>query len=1202
MLRTLGQIFCLLLILVHHAYSVCLSSIEEDIVFVLDSSGSIYWYDWLDMLDFVAYLIRNSIPPGSRIGEVVYGNQVSIVFGLDQYSDHEEIAVAVENTVKLGSTTRTKRALRYAYQYVFIPAWDDARSKKIVLITDGQPTDNPCAIASTLKWAGIEVIIVAVGDWYYTTNMDCLVNDVDTDIIELGSFDELEDNLGTLEEVICVNDYDINVIEVQPYAGSGEPTFIEIYNVGGEMDFYGIELVGMYTGEISTSTVVSQGNILLISDDSTLSSDCTTDCVFYHWTGSVESYVEQDADGSINEGFNITILYDGVFVHNAQWVDGANFPNVAQGHSFELILPTSNSQIGPNWRSSCDAGGSPGEQPDDCAGCASDDDCQFQGDSSATCDATIHECNCAALGYYSMVSTCEPLPVPSDCIVHKAQGYDDRYYFNWVQPVFLDALAFMRIEVTFRLSGSSTESVFEETNAPPTSDFEMDDSNINDVRIAAVFNDSDITHWTEEFACVYQEAPTVLPSSSPTGRPSYYPTRLPTVSTVPPVDSCTLQITDSTKVEAVISWVYSGGYTVGGVDTDPAGFDLRWGESATSYFSDAEHSASSADIVLVASWDYTDVVATVAVKGYESGGTVLSETTECTVEQATPSPVAYPVPAPESCVLEVGSSATGSVTITPPNEDYTVADGVIVTLGYLVRVKTTSFTNYNLGFDGTLVQSIILPSETFTVYSISLGTEGDDHPESDKVECDIITLSPTAAPTPANTAWEVPSLSSCEVLVNQGELDADNLVVTISWVKGSQYQQDGGDADLYGFKYKLGGMSGWTEVTGQDVTSVDEVWAKDYANSRLTTYMVSVGQETIDGTLEYPDSKIIPCELTTMDPTSSPSEPPTNMPSLQPSRLPTAAPTFELPVVKFIQTDFSSDEVLYNCQEGRDPLEIQVALSPAPLFPVTVNWEIRDLENQPVTDGFNETSGGITFQDYRTNYKTQNPGCSENGGSCIPGYACLSHYVSDYCVKDVDTVYAKINIFAYDDSIPNEDPWTVKVVFTAADEFIENEFYLNSSHYEIDSTLFEAEVVVYDAESQEFCVADPSNPWCGSGAGGSRFEPWHWMVMLLLCCAAICAGYCAWKQTLKAKRAKRERRIAQEILDDEVRIAEDGYGPGMTATINPLALRGSREVEIPDGEFSISSSEEQEEGSGGEGFNPDKEQFQPTEFKETFEV
>jgi len=1201
MLRALRKTFCLLFILVRHAYSVCLSSIEEDIVFVLDSSGSISWWDWYDMLDFVAYLVRNSIPPGSRIGEVVYGNQVSIVFGLEQYSDHEDIAVAIENTVKLGSTTRTKRALRWAWEYVFVPAWDDARSKKIVLITDGQPTDNPCEIACSLKKAGIEVIIVAVGGWYYTTNMDCLINDVDSDIIELGSFDELEDNLGTLEEVICVNDFDINIIEVQPYVDSDVSTFIEIYNVGGEMDFYGIELTGMYTGEISTSTLVAQGNILLISDDFALSSSCATDCIFYHWTGSVESYAEQNIDGTINEGFDITIYYDGAFLHNAQWVDGSNFPKVAQDHSFELILPSSNNKIGQNWRSSCQTGGSPGEQPEDCTGCENDSDCQFQGDNGATCDTSVHECNCVSQGYYSTVSTCEPLPVPSNCIVHKADGYDDRYYFNWIQPVFLDALAFMRIEITFRLAGSSTESKFEETNAPPTSNFEMDNANVNDVRIAAVFNDSAgaNTHWTEEFTCVYQEAPTVVPSISPTKRPTDYPTGYPTRSTVPPVDSCTLQITDSSKVEAVISWVYSGGYTVGGVATDPTGFNLRWGELDTSFFSDAEHYQSSADIVLVANWDYTNVVATVTVKGYEAGGAVFSNQTDCTVEQATPSPVAYPVPAPDSCIVDVTIGATALVTIYPPSEDYTVANGDIVTLGYLVRVETTSFTNYILGYDGTMEQSIIIPSVDYTVYAVSLGTEGDDHPESDEVECDIITLSPTSAPTPASTAWEVPALSSCEVMITRKEI-GESILATISWVKGSQYQHDGADADLFGFKYQLGGTSGWSEVEGQDVSSIEDLWAKDSANARLTTYMAAVGKETIDGILQYPASSLIPCVLNTMDPTMSPSEPPTVMPSLPPTRLPTGTPTFEQPVVSFIQTVFSSNEVRYNCQEGRDPVEIQVALSPASLFPVTVHWEIRDLEDQPVTDGFNETSGGITFQDYRTNYKTLNPGCSEYDEACIPGYECLSHFFSDYCVKDVGTVYEKIKIFAYDDSIPNEDPQIVKVVFTAADEFKENEFYLNSSHYDIHSTLFEANLVVYDADSQEFCVADPSNPGCGSVGDSSRFKPWHWIVMLSLIFAAIAAGYCAWKQNFKHKKAKRDRQIAQEILDDEVRIAEDGYGAGMTATVNPLAWRGSNEVEIPDGEFSISSSEEQEEGYGHTPFTP-KEQFAPMELVETFQ-
>ena len=77
----------------------------------------------------------------------------------------------------------------------------------------------------------------------------------------------MEYSLGTFEEVLCTSDFDLNVIEVQPYSGAGKARFIEIYNQGGAMDAYGIHLSGMYTGDISTSTVVSQGYILLISED-----------------------------------------------------------------------------------------------------------------------------------------------------------------------------------------------------------------------------------------------------------------------------------------------------------------------------------------------------------------------------------------------------------------------------------------------------------------------------------------------------------------------------------------------------------------------------------------------------------------------------------------------------------------------------------------------------------------------------------------------------------------------------------------------------------------------------------------------------------------------------------------------------------------------------------------------------------------------
>jgi len=657
-------VLCCLFFVLRKVNAVCLSSIDEDVVFVLDSSGSVSQTDWKKMLKFVSTLVTTALPQGTRVGEVIYGSYSTVWFGLDQFTNFDRISDAVENSVKYGGATYTGKALKTAQKKVFQASWDNDRVKKIVLVTDGYPSRNPCYMAPKLKGDNIKVIVVAVGNWIRNTNMNCLVNDPNEDIIKLGSFGDMEDNLGTVETVICANDFDLNIIEVQPYTGSGTPRFIEIYNLNGDMNFFGLELSGMYGGEIDRSTIIPQGNILLISEDSTMSSRCTTDCVFYHWEGSTDNYDAQDSDGTINEGFLISIRYDGGFIHKAEYTQNGGFPRIAPGHSFELLYPASNHKLGCNWRSSCEVGGSPGELPEDeCDGCTDTSDCRSQGDTGASCDTANHLCTCSEPGYYDWGSSCLPLPTPSDCIVQEVSGADNRYYIDWTQPEFVDILAFLHIKIKFTLSGSQYESTLEEQNAPPTSNFAIDDGHRDEVRIVAVFNKSMGSYYTEELFCILMEAPTLSPSRVPSKLPTSPPTLAPILAIVPEVDHCELTISDNTNTDAEISWTYTGTYIVGGIATDPSGFVLRWGETTVSYFSSVSGTGISgpvgrSDIVLIASWNYTKVVATVTVEGYEDGAPTFSTAVSCSIQQATPSPTLYVVPAPEYCEVNVTVGGT----------------------------------------------------------------------------------------------------------------------------------------------------------------------------------------------------------------------------------------------------------------------------------------------------------------------------------------------------------------------------------------------------------------------------------------------------------------------------------------------------------------------------------------------------------------
>jgi len=1197
--RRLDIIIIFWLYILQHVHSTCLSSLDEDIVFVLDSSWSIWRSQWPGILDFVASLVSQSLPQGTRVGAVVYGSAVATSFGLEQYSTFDEIAAAIKDIDKLGGITKTKLALEEAYS-VFEAAWDVTRARKLVLLTDGEPSDYPCQIAPTLKSGGIKVITIVVGDWYEETNMDCLVNDADQDVIPFGSFTQMQNSLGTVEEVLCSIDYDINVIEVQAYSDS--PRFIEIYNMGASVDVYGLQLSGMYSGTIWSSTTVPQGDILLISDDESLAADCASNCVFYHWTGNTQSYVEPADDGTINEGFSI-VIYDasGSDIHSVMWTDNAGFPNVANGRSFELLLSMSNNNLGSNWRSSCYTGGTPGELPgDECPGCENDSECKFQGDQNATCITASRTCRCADSGYYIQGSTCEPLPAPSNCVAQASPGYDNRYKFDWIQPDFVDSLAFMRIEITFTLSGSYTENMLEILSAPPTSVFAIEDEYIDDVRITAVFNKTDVSYWTEDLYCVVQNVPTVSPSETPSKTPTEVPSHSPIVSPVPEVESCELRIAETTKTEAKISWVWNGEYEVGGVKADPTAFVLKWGESATNYFSYVESSARDYEISLVASWDYSRVVATVTVQGFE-GGAVLSQSVDCSVMQATPSPVAYPVPAPDACTLDINvGGEIGIVTITAP-DNYTVSDNNIVNLGYLVRIVTNSYTDYNLGFEGNKERSVIIPSSTYDVYAVSLGTEGDKHPESDQTECDVVTPQPTPYPTVAVTKYEVPTLSSCEVLVESID-SLDNFLVKISWVKGSQYTHDGISENLKGYKYKLGGMSEWRDVDGDATSSKTVLWSASYAAFELITYMIAVGwEENNDGVIEYPDSSSIPCDLVTKDPTIFPTSKPSKYPTNYPSSKPTGSPTFELPEIGFVATNAITGSILYNCMEGDAGIEIQLWQWPVSLYPMKVSWEIVDNNGVPVVDIFNETSGTVSFEEYRTNYKSESPSCSEPDGTCIPEYVCLSHAGYDYCVKDVGTVYEKIYLTANDDEISNEDPEYFYLVLRTSEFYSSNVFYENSSQIIINSQSSNATIKLFDAASQAFCLVSPGSLAC---LGGQQFalEWWHWMIIIALILLLIMAVVFYRYQSTAAERALRDQKLAEEAWDNEVLIGEEGWGPGTSTHRNPLALSVIPRKEtfratptMPEGEEGEDDGEDRVEMTRA--FEIKKSQFLPTESK-----
>jgi len=355
--------------------------------------------------------------------------------------------------------------------------------------------------------------------------------------------------------------------------------------------------------------------------------------------------------------------------------------------------------------------------------------------------------------------------------------------------------------------------------------------------------------------------------------------------------------------------------------------------------------------------------------------------------------------------------------------------------------------------------------------------------------------------------------------------------------------------------------------------------------------------------LTYPDSSAIPCDLVTMDPTNSPSQRPSTPPTPFPTEPPTSAPTFYSPEVSFVQTNVLSGEISYNCLEGdENGVEVQISLSPAALLPVPVNWQILNSEGEPISNGFNQTSGTVSVSNYKKNYKSKSPACTEPEGECIEGYDCVSHLGTDYCVKDVgETVYEKIYLYAYNDGISNNGYEAFKLQFSPPGKYSNNEFYSNASHYSISLDNYYANIMLYDAESAAFCLVSPGSRSCLGDEGGFLLEWWHWTIIVLLCLSLTIALYCARKKHADAKRAKRAKQVAEEALRNEVIIAEEGLEAGTQIQMNPLARTGLKKKRTKAAKVEPVETLEGQDTEGNE-FLGLKHQYRPQSTNEAFEV
>ena len=154
--------------------------VKVDLCLIIDSSGSIRDHNprdgsdnWETQLDFLSDLVGDFTvgPDATRVGAVVFSEQVRLEFPLDRYTSVEALQGALKAIPYMGQTTNTPEALSQTRNLCFNPSTGD-RSDAVnlaIIVTDGVPYPpyrrTPALDAAvSLRNAGVEMIAVGITD------------------------------------------------------------------------------------------------------------------------------------------------------------------------------------------------------------------------------------------------------------------------------------------------------------------------------------------------------------------------------------------------------------------------------------------------------------------------------------------------------------------------------------------------------------------------------------------------------------------------------------------------------------------------------------------------------------------------------------------------------------------------------------------------------------------------------------------------------------------------------------------------------------------------------------------------------------------------------------------------------------------------------------------------------------------------------
>lgn len=196
--------------------------LKNDVVFLMDSSGSQSPFDFRNQIAFVQDVVK-WFQIGTEhvlVSVITFSLDVIEEFPLNKYTKKETLIKAIGNVTYHGLLTNTSGALRYVRLNSFLPR-NGGRpqvDKILIVLTDGV-SDNP---TETIKEAELlrkmdNIKVYAIGIGKRSSHSELLrITGTEDRIQKAPNFDFLSDNLYSLERKICRSKFIYHSSAVHP--------------------------------------------------------------------------------------------------------------------------------------------------------------------------------------------------------------------------------------------------------------------------------------------------------------------------------------------------------------------------------------------------------------------------------------------------------------------------------------------------------------------------------------------------------------------------------------------------------------------------------------------------------------------------------------------------------------------------------------------------------------------------------------------------------------------------------------------------------------------------------------------------------------------------------------------------------------------------------------------------------------------------